>query len=84
MSKILLFEWHKRFTEGRWDVEGNSRSGKLSTSRTDDNVEHVRRKCSTIAVFTIKMIADELGMNSERMCRTIKKDLSKNGNKVAE
>ena len=39
MSKTRLFECHRRFKEGREEVEDDHRSGRPSTSRTDVNVE---------------------------------------------
>ena len=38
MSRTRLFEWHRRFKEGREEVEEDRRSGRPSTSRTDKNV----------------------------------------------
>ena len=34
MSRTRIFEWHKRFREGREDVEDDPRSGRPTTSRT--------------------------------------------------
>ena len=84
MSKTRLFEWHRRFKEGREQVEDDRRSGRPSTSRTDENVERVRQKVRSDRRFTVRIIADELGMNSERVWRIITEDLCKNGTKVAE
>ena len=44
MSRTRLFEWHSRFKEGREEVEDDRRSERPSTSRTDENVERVRKK----------------------------------------
>ena len=70
--RFRLFEWHTRFKEGREDVEDDHRSGRPSTSRADENVERVRQKVRSEAV---RMIADELGMNSVRVRRIITEDL---------
>ena len=67
MSRTCLFEWHRRFKEGREEVEDDHRSGRPSTSRTDENVERVRPKVWSDRRLTARMIADKLGMNSERM-----------------
>ena len=75
MSRTRLFEWHRRFKEGREKVEDNHKSGRPSTSRTDENVEHGRQKVQRNHRLTVRMIADELGMNSERVRRTITEDL---------
>ena len=53
-------------------------------SRTDENVECVRQKVLSDCRLSVRMIADELGMNSERLWRIITEDLCKNGTKVAE
>ena len=65
----------KRFREGREDVEDDPRSGRPTTSRTNKNVEQVREKVRTDCHLTVKMIADELNMNSERVWRIITEDL---------
>jgi len=75
MSRTRLFEWHRRFKEGREEVEDDQRSVKPSTSRTQENVQHVREKVQSDRRLTIGMIADELDMNSERVRRIIIEDL---------
>jgi hypothetical protein len=42
LSRAQMFRWHKSFLEGREQVEDESRAGRPSTSKTDDNVERVR------------------------------------------
>ena len=37
MSRTRVFEWHKRFVEGREDVEDDPKSGRHYTSTTDAN-----------------------------------------------
>ena len=49
--------------EKRWKMI----TGVGGQSRTDENVEHVRQKVRSDRRLTAKMIADELGMNSERV-----------------
>ena len=75
MSRTRLFEWHGRFIEEREKVEDDHRSGRPSTSRTDENVEHVRQKVRSDCRLTVRMIADELDMNSKRVRRIITEDL---------
>ena len=90
MSRTRLFEWHRRFKVGKEEVEDDHRSGRPSTSGTDKNVERVRQAVWSDRRLTVRMIADELGMNSERVWRIItedvgdEEDLCKNGTKVAE
>ena len=75
MSRTRVFEWHKRFREGREDVEDDPRSGRPTTSRTNKNVERVREKVRSDRRLTVRMIADKLNMNSERVWRIITEDL---------
>ena len=63
MSRTRRFEWHRRFKEGREEVEDDHRSGRPSTSRTDENVERVRQKVRSDRRLTVRMVEDELGMN---------------------
>ena len=75
MSRTCLLEWRRRFKEGREEVEDDHRNGRPFTSRTDENVERVRQKVGSDRRLTVRMIADELGMNSERVWRIITKDV---------
>ena len=75
MSRTRLFKWHSRFKEGREEVEDDYRSGRPSTSRTDKTVERVRQKVWSDRRLTVRMTANELGMNSERVWRIITCDL---------
>jgi transposase len=42
MKKSSVSEWHRRFKEGREDVQDYPRSGQPKTQRTDTNVDRVR------------------------------------------
>ena len=75
MSRTRIFEWHKRFREGREDVEDDPKCGRPTTSRTNENVERVREKVRNDCHLTVRMIADELSMNSERVWKIITEDL---------
>ncbi|GBM24254.1 Putative uncharacterized protein FLJ37770 [Araneus ventricosus] len=43
VSKKCVFEWFKRFRDGKEDVKDEPRSGRPSTSTTPDNIQRVRR-----------------------------------------
>ena len=75
MSRARVFEWLRRFKEGREDVEDDPRSGRLSTSTTEKNVEIVRQKVLGDRRLTVRMIANELDMNCERVWTIITKHL---------
>ena len=75
MSRTLSFEEHRKFRKGREDMGDKHRSGRTTTSRTKENVEHVREKVRRDRRFTVRMIADELRVNSERVWAIILEDL---------
>jgi transposase len=41
LSRTTIFEWHKRFREGGESVKDDERSGRPTTSRTDDKIAAV-------------------------------------------
>ena len=84
MLRTRLFGWHWRFKEGRKEVEDDHSNERPSTSKADENGERVRLKVCSNRLLTVRMTADELGMNSERVRKIITEDLCKNGTKVAE
>ena len=43
LSRTQVFEWFKKFKEGREDVGNDSKSGCPSTAKTQENVEKVAR-----------------------------------------
>ncbi|KOC62943.1 Putative uncharacterized protein FLJ37770, partial [Habropoda laboriosa] len=60
MGRSSIFEWHKLFKEGREQVENDHRSGRPSTSRSDQNVRKVKEILDTDRRLTIRLIAEEL------------------------
>ena len=43
MSITQVYLWYNRFKKGREDINGNARSGRPSTSTTDNNIEAVKK-----------------------------------------
>jgi len=43
MKKTSVYEWYKRFQDGREDVEDDERSGQPSTSIIDGKVKKVEK-----------------------------------------
>ena len=54
-SRTRLSEWHRRFKEGREEVLNDHRSGRPSTSRTDETVERVRQKVRSDRRLTVRL-----------------------------
>jgi len=77
VASISLWWWHnvknssfwvvQEVQEGREEVEDDRRSGRPSISRTEENVQRVREKVRSDRRLTVRMITDELNMNSERV-----------------
>ena len=66
MSRTYAFEWKKRFKDGREEVEDDPRFGRPSTSRTADNIEHVKQTVRADRRLMVRMIAEELSINKDR------------------
>ena len=66
MSQTRIYEWHKCFREGQESVNDDSKSGRLSTARNDENVAQVRKLICADRRLTIRMIAEELGMGKDQ------------------
>ena len=48
MKKSSVFEWHRRFKEGREDVQDDPRSWQPKTQKTNANVDRVEPCCAQI------------------------------------
>ena len=75
MSRSRVFDWHRRFKEGREDLDDDPRAGRPSTSKTEENVERVRQVVRGDRRLTVRMIADEVGMNHNAVWEIITEDL---------
>lgn len=74
MSRTRVFKWHKRFKEGREDVEDHSRSGRSSMSRNGANVGCMRQVVRSDRRLTVQLIAGKLGMNRDNVWEIITED----------
>ena len=63
MSKTRVYEWYKRFQDGRADVEDDERPGRPSTSTTDENAEKVKEMVMNDRRITIREIANDVGIS---------------------
>ena len=70
MYRTRVFEWRKRFVEGRENVEDDPKSGRPCTSTTDANIEKVWQLVHRVCRLTICVIASEVGMDKQTV-RTI-------------
>ena len=64
MSKIRVYEWYKRFQDGREEVEDGERPGRPITSTTDENVEKVKEMVMNDRRIAIREVADDVGLSN--------------------
>jgi hypothetical protein len=59
MKKLSVFEWHRRFKEGREDVHDDPRSGQPKTQKRDAYVDRVRTLVRSDRRLGVTVIAEE-------------------------
>ncbi|UYV79063.1 hypothetical protein LAZ67_17000977 [Cordylochernes scorpioides] len=74
MSRRRVFEWYKRFKEGREETADNERSGRPSTSTTPEKVDKVLELVREDRRITVREVAEEAGI-SFRSAQSIMKDI---------
>jgi len=77
LSRTTIFEWHKRFREGRKSVKDDERCGRSITSRTDGNIAAVDKMVKEDRNVTSRLIADTLGIPKTVVLRILREDLKK-------
>jgi hypothetical protein len=65
MSQPRVYEWHKRFREGREDVHDDESTVRPLTSTTDDNAEKIREIVRQDRRMSIRLIAEQLKIDKE-------------------
>jgi hypothetical protein len=70
MCRTQTYELWKRFKEGRTLVDDDPRSGRPSTSKTDDNVANVREVIRSNRRLTVREVAEEVSI-SKTVCHEI-------------
>ncbi|XP_023572468.1 putative uncharacterized protein FLJ37770 isoform X2 [Octodon degus] len=76
MSRARVFDWHKRFKEGREDVRDDARSGRPVTHRTHENIQKVKNLVCSNRQLTVRMMAEELHLDKETVRLTLKENLN--------
>jgi hypothetical protein len=71
MKKLSVFEWHRRFKEGREAVQ----EWQPKTQKTEANVSRVRTLVGSDQRLGLRVIAEELNMNRETVRQIVKEDL---------
>jgi len=63
MGRTQVFDWVRRFKEGRTSVESDSLSGRQSTSRNEEMIAKVRTIVHNNRRLTVRKIADDCGIS---------------------
>jgi len=63
LSRSVIFEWFKRFKDGRQSTKDDPRSGRPSTSRNDDVVANIYEKVRNDHRLTVRELANEAGIS---------------------
>ena len=71
MSRSRVFEWYKRFSEGREEVE-DDHPGHSSTSKTNQNIQKISDNVRKDRRLSVRMIADMVG-NRETVRQILQK-----------
>ena len=62
LSYLQIKKWHKSFKEGREVVADEARSGRKSTSRTDDNFTLVRDLLNKDRRMSVRLMSEQLNL----------------------
>ncbi|XP_055279696.1 protein GVQW3 [Moschus berezovskii] len=76
MSRARVFDWHKRFKEGRENIRDDARSGRPVTHRTDENIKKVKDLVCSNRQLTVRMMAEELNLDKETVRLILKENLN--------
>ena len=70
LDKSNVYRWYKMFSEGREDVSDEERSGRPSTSTTDENIDEVKKLVLANRRITVREVAEDLNI-SIGLCHSI-------------
>ncbi|KAK5646283.1 hypothetical protein RI129_004747 [Pyrocoelia pectoralis] len=63
MKQSGVYEWFKKFKDGREDVQDDSRAGRPSSATADKNVDRVRTLLNSDRRLGVRLIAQELNLS---------------------
>jgi [histone H3]-lysine36 N-dimethyltransferase SETMAR len=63
MSQAQVYYWFKRFKDGREEVASDARTGRPTTSKSDENIAKVKAAVYSDRRITIREIAEDTGIS---------------------
>ena len=76
LSRACVFEWHKRFSEGREIVKDDECPGRPCTSRTEENVEKISQIVRKDRRLSVRMIAKSVNIEKDTALKILREDLN--------
>ncbi|KAL4083729.1 hypothetical protein QTP88_029045 [Uroleucon formosanum] len=76
LSRARVFEWHKRFCSGREDVEDDDRSGRPTTSSTNENVEKIDKIIRQDRRLSVRAVAEMVNIDRESVRKILVENLN--------
>ncbi|XP_064486050.1 protein GVQW3-like [Ornithodoros turicata] len=76
MSRMRVFEWHKRFTEGWENVEDDERPGRPVTATTEEVVEKINAIVRNDRRLSIPMIAEMVNVDKQPVRQILHEQLN--------
>ncbi|KAG5347257.1 SETMR methyltransferase, partial [Acromyrmex charruanus] len=77
LDRTAVFEWHKRFLEGRETLEDDKKSGRPILVRTPEMIEKVRDFVANDRNASLKMMEEALNISRETIRTILHEDLGK-------
>ena len=75
MSRTCVFEWHKRFHEGRTDVKDDERSRRPTTTKTTNNIREIEKIVQEDRRLSIRPIAERMSIDKETVWQVLHENL---------
>ncbi|KAL4153743.1 hypothetical protein QTP88_001576 [Uroleucon formosanum] len=76
LSRARVFEWYKRFYSGREDVEDDDRSGRPTTSSTNENVEKIDKIIRQDRRLSVRAVAEMVNIDRESVRKILVENLN--------
>ena len=77
MSRTRVFEWHKRFHDGRTDAEDDKRSRRPTISKTTNNNRESEKIVREDRRLSIRLIAERMSIDEETVWQVLHDNLHK-------
>ncbi|XP_018375705.1 PREDICTED: putative uncharacterized protein FLJ37770 isoform X2 [Trachymyrmex cornetzi] len=77
LGRTVVFEWHKRFLEGRETLEDDKKSGRPILVRTPEMIEKVRDFVANDRNASLRMMEEALNISRETIRTILHEDLDK-------